>query len=251
MIGIYKITNMNTGKCYVGQSIDIEKRWKQHEYMLNKKKHHSIKLQNSWNKHGEKSFKFEIVEECDVLELNNLERFYILKYFCKDNGYNMNGDYEFYEMLNKTENTFDLESFILKWEYLISIKDDNIPSFYFWKLHFDLSKAKTLKKSEKILDIIKDIYCELIEKDYDSTYKLNYINFKTMTFNLENYVSKRSVKINNNINCLLLDFLFNIYNNKRLKNILKIIYIPNDIIEPVKRLHPTFYKFVVKNNKDY
>lgn len=33
MIGIYKITNMNTGKCYVGQSIDIEKRWKQTNIM--------------------------------------------------------------------------------------------------------------------------------------------------------------------------------------------------------------------------
>ena len=30
MIGIYKITCNETGKCYIGQSIDIENRWLQH-----------------------------------------------------------------------------------------------------------------------------------------------------------------------------------------------------------------------------
>ena len=30
MTGIYKITNKITGDCYIGQSIDIEKRWKEH-----------------------------------------------------------------------------------------------------------------------------------------------------------------------------------------------------------------------------
>ena len=30
MIGIYKITNKDTGKSYVGQSNDIERRFKEH-----------------------------------------------------------------------------------------------------------------------------------------------------------------------------------------------------------------------------
>lgn len=249
MIGIYKITNIVTNKCYIGQSIDMEKRWKSHISMLNRNKHHSIKLQSSWNKHGEKSFIFDIVEECEITELNNHEKFYIEKYYAKDSGYNMDGDYEFYKILNKTENTFDLENFILKWDYLISIKDENVPSFYFWKLHFDLSTAKTLKKSEKILDMIKSIYSELIEKDYDSIYKLNYICFKTTTFNLEEYVSKNKFTINNNINCLLLEFLLKVYDNKKLKNILKVIHIPNDVISPIRKLHPTFYNYIVKTNR--
>ena len=31
MIGIYKITNKNTGKSYIGQSNDIERRFKEHQ----------------------------------------------------------------------------------------------------------------------------------------------------------------------------------------------------------------------------
>ena len=32
MVGIYKITNNINGKAYVGQSINIKDRWKQHIY---------------------------------------------------------------------------------------------------------------------------------------------------------------------------------------------------------------------------
>lgn len=28
--GIYKITNQKTNQCYIGQSVDISKRWKDH-----------------------------------------------------------------------------------------------------------------------------------------------------------------------------------------------------------------------------
>jgi len=34
--GIYKIQNTETGKCYIGQSKDIKKRWQQHLYLLKK-----------------------------------------------------------------------------------------------------------------------------------------------------------------------------------------------------------------------
>ncbi len=35
MIGIYKITNKINGKCYIGQSNDIERRWKEHRNSFN------------------------------------------------------------------------------------------------------------------------------------------------------------------------------------------------------------------------
>ena len=38
MIGIYKITNNINGKIYIGQSIDIKERWKQHLYKAYNKK---------------------------------------------------------------------------------------------------------------------------------------------------------------------------------------------------------------------
>ena len=45
MIGIYKIENKVNGKVYIGQSIDIEKRWKEHISCLNNRTHHNDYLQ--------------------------------------------------------------------------------------------------------------------------------------------------------------------------------------------------------------
>ena len=62
MIGIYKIENKVNGKVYVGQSIDIERRWYSHKTQLNGNRHGNVHLQNAWNKNGNNSFEFVIVE---------------------------------------------------------------------------------------------------------------------------------------------------------------------------------------------
>ena len=51
MIGIYKIENKVNGKVYIGQSVNIKKRWKQHKYELNSNNHVNKHLQASWNKY--------------------------------------------------------------------------------------------------------------------------------------------------------------------------------------------------------
>lgn len=71
MIGIYKITNP-TGKVYVGQSRDIEKRFKQHKFKSTNKF-----LRESILTYGIENHKFEILEECGVNELIEKERFHI------------------------------------------------------------------------------------------------------------------------------------------------------------------------------
>jgi len=72
MIGIYKITSP-TKKVYIGQSVDIEKRFKTYEKLNCKTQ---IILYNSFLKYGFESHKFEILCECDLKELNNKERYY-------------------------------------------------------------------------------------------------------------------------------------------------------------------------------
>lgn len=72
MIGIYKITSP-TGKVYIGQSKNITKRFNQ--YRLLHCKGQKI-LYNSFLKHGFEKHEFEVLEECEITNLNNKERHY-------------------------------------------------------------------------------------------------------------------------------------------------------------------------------
>lgn len=62
-IGVYRITHVPSGKFYIGSSKHCERRFNEHRSNLNSKKHHCHALQNSWTKHGEESFSFEISQE--------------------------------------------------------------------------------------------------------------------------------------------------------------------------------------------
>ena len=83
MIGIYKITNKVNYKVYIGQSINIEERWKHHKlYYSNKKlKEYNTKFYRAIRKYGIENFDFEIIEECPIELLNEREKYwiYILK----------------------------------------------------------------------------------------------------------------------------------------------------------------------------
>lgn len=72
MTGIYKITSPNN-RVYVGQSIDVENRFK--EYGRLKCKGQS-RLYNSLKKYGVENHKFEVIEECAVENLNERERYW-------------------------------------------------------------------------------------------------------------------------------------------------------------------------------
>lgn len=86
MIGIYKITSP-TKKVYVGQSIDIEKRFSIYKRLTCKGQ---IKLYNSFVKHGVENHLFEILCECNIHELNEKERYYQDLYSCVGkNGLNL------------------------------------------------------------------------------------------------------------------------------------------------------------------
>ena len=95
MTGIYGIQNIQNGKWYVGQSVSIGSRWKQHQKMLGEHHHHSLKLQMDYQDFGPSSFSFRVLEECDRDYLNCKEQEYIRKYDSVRNGYNIIGDANF------------------------------------------------------------------------------------------------------------------------------------------------------------
>ena len=83
--GIYKIENILNGKIYIGQSIEIEKRWQKH---LNA--NDNFLIHKAIKKYGKENFQFSIIEECDASLLNNKECYWIEFYNSLiPNGYNM------------------------------------------------------------------------------------------------------------------------------------------------------------------
>lgn len=84
---IYKITNIITNKCYIGQTKgDLYKRWKQH-LKINS---NCLYLKNAINKHGVKNFKFELVCICFDNDLDKYEIDYMnFNNSLVPNGYNL------------------------------------------------------------------------------------------------------------------------------------------------------------------
>jgi group I intron endonuclease len=80
--GIYKIINKIDGKYYVGRSSNIKKRWRSHRNLLRQNKHSNCHLQRAWNRDGESSFDFILVEEVipDKNILIDVETRYINKF---------------------------------------------------------------------------------------------------------------------------------------------------------------------------
>ena len=89
LCGVYRIVNNINGKMYVGQSINIKARWKDHINTLNRNDSHSVLLQRAWNKYGQENFSFEILELCTEDMLDEVESKYIIFYNTIQNGYNI------------------------------------------------------------------------------------------------------------------------------------------------------------------
>ena len=90
MCGIYKITNLINGKVYIGQSIDIKRRWGEEK---NGSKNpnsnaYDYPLQRGFRKYGIENFSFEVIEECDKDILSEKEIYYIDLYNSCLEGYN-------------------------------------------------------------------------------------------------------------------------------------------------------------------
>lgn len=67
--GIYQITNLQNGKCYVGSAVSFRKRWKEHLRQLSNGDHHSTVMQRAWNKYGETAFEFKKLLVCAKADL--------------------------------------------------------------------------------------------------------------------------------------------------------------------------------------
>lgn len=81
--GIYKFTSKTTGLSYIGKSVDIQRRYKDH-----KRTDDGYSFHNAIKEHGWEDFTFEILEYCEIEQLNERERYWIAYYDTYHHGYN-------------------------------------------------------------------------------------------------------------------------------------------------------------------
>ena len=89
--GIYKITNIDTGKCYIGKSTNVKKRIIDHfkssigiKTIADQMVHHEIWKTGFWN------WTIEIIIYCDKDQLNEMEKYYIDFFKSQEYGFNKN-----------------------------------------------------------------------------------------------------------------------------------------------------------------
>lgn len=89
--GIYKLTNIESGKAYIGKSTDVKKRISDHmkssvgiQSIADQAVHHAILDTGLWN------WTIEIITYCEKDKLSELERYYIDFFKTQEYGYNKN-----------------------------------------------------------------------------------------------------------------------------------------------------------------
>ena len=88
--GVYKITNKKTDEIYIGQSVNIADRWKNHiKCGLGIDASSTNTLYNNMQETGVWNFTFELLEKCSREKLNEKERFWIDMYSSNKVGLNM------------------------------------------------------------------------------------------------------------------------------------------------------------------
>lgn len=86
--GIYKITDLTTGQAYIGQSVDIKERFRQHIKASLAYGPATNKLYQAMQKSGQYNFIFEVLEEVPRDQLNERETYWIEFYKTKELGMN-------------------------------------------------------------------------------------------------------------------------------------------------------------------
>ena len=91
--GIYKIINVVNNKFYVGSAVDLKRRKTRHFSELRTGKHNNKHLQAAWDKYGESSFIFVVVEEVsESINILDVENIWLKEHVGKEYCYNIGVD---------------------------------------------------------------------------------------------------------------------------------------------------------------
>ena len=193
---IYKITNKVNGKSYIGQTrYTIEFRWKQHQH-----KNDNTYFHNAIHKYGIENFSIEILEKCNIEDLNSREIFYIAKYDTFKNGYNLTigGDGNRKLLLDDSYSE-------IKELYLSGFSSNKIATLY--KVDkasiVKILKSLDVKIRSNKLNINHQEFLELVQ-DYQSGYSLRELSkrYDCSPSGLKEYLIKKGVNLRDRYNIL-------------------------------------------------
>ena len=75
--GIYAIEDREK-RVYIGSSVNIRRRWREHAKALQSRKHHNPKLQQAWSQRGPDFFEWRVLQYVErESELNRFEQYWI------------------------------------------------------------------------------------------------------------------------------------------------------------------------------
>lgn len=87
--GIYSFLCLANSKRYIGQSKNLKKRQQTHMSELKNNRHFNSYLQKAYNKYGKEQFQWEVLEYCNIGNLNEREIYWINYYNSFKEGFNM------------------------------------------------------------------------------------------------------------------------------------------------------------------
>ena len=145
--GIYKVTNRVNGKVYIGQSVDIGRRW--HTHMTAKD---DIYFHKAIQKYGVENFKWEVIEQCKKKDLDEREIYWIEYYDSFNKGYNRT---------KGGDGVSDGEDHPM-WKGGISLDPE------YKKKHYEANKDKIKEKGKEYYEANKDKMKEKVKEYYET-----------------------------------------------------------------------------------
>ena len=170
--GIYRIHNLKNDYSYIGQSNDIEGRYRNHMKKLNNNAHGNYYLQRDWNKYHPESFTLEVLLELENMNIaSEVEKAFILKYY-QTGVYNVSNPLLEYQKNNEQINYYKNKNDNITTEYnLLEIVEiiKNTFSEQIIKLKTNLKEDGYVTKEQLDNEFVKRLSSPLSE---DS--RLNY-----------------------------------------------------------------------------
>lgn len=190
---IYIIRNLINNKVYIGQTIQtLNKRFNGHCCYSKTDRSPNMYIKRAIHKYGRENFSIELLEECNVENLNEREKYWIKQYDSYNKGYNLTlgGQDSNYFNLHRLENTIDIKKFK---DYIIEFK----PLAIDVARHFGISKCSVYNLINRLNDnrLILESYNPRKPKEIDLNEVLKLYNDGWSILDMAKYfkVNKRRI----------------------------------------------------------